>query len=54
MQQDNRLSFRLNSDILKLAKELMNKKGYDSISHVVRCAIIKLHRSEVLENESTR
>jgi len=51
MYFDHRTSIRLTKHMRKLVEEIVRKNPdkYESTSHLMRCAIIKLHRMEVLE-----
>jgi metal-responsive CopG/Arc/MetJ family transcriptional regulator len=46
---DKKFQVRLDDDLLSKIDELEEKSSadYESRSHVIRCAIIKLHRMEV-------
>jgi len=53
---DKERSFRTTDEIEEKLKQLFMKdnKTYENFSHVIRCAIIKLHKQEVLNgNKST-
>lgn len=45
---DDLLAFRLDTELRRMLDELVrDREKYESYSHVIRCAIIKLHREEI-------